>query len=571
MDIITERIDDIPLIMGLAIKIGIASLVDKHFGTHGSQEGLNNGELLVGWLAYILSQGDHKKSDVQDWANDLKETIGGLLGKNLREIEFSDDRLSNLARRFSNDANWLNFERALWDAAVSVYNIETKCIRLDSTTSYGYHKVNEDGFMQFGVSKDHRPDLPQLKLMAGCSQPSGHLIGVDIHPGNYADDRLYVPLIQRIRNVLNKPGMLYAGDCKMASLEIRADLVSHGDYYLVPLALTGNTKQEFETWIASVVEGEQAVECLYDGDRLLGMGYEFTREEETVLNGEKKKWSERVQILRSPSLAHSKAEHLENRISKATENLFNLTPKPGKGKRQISSIEQLNKTVEETLSRQDVVGLLTVKWQEHRSNTLRYKGKGRGGANREKIEEEVVRYEITEVIRDEKAVERTKNRYGWRVHVTNAPVEKLNLSQSVSCYRQGNILERDFHLLKDMPIGIGPLYVWKEDQIKGLTRILTLALRLLTLIEIQVREGIKKEGEPMKGLYNGQPTKATDKPTGKRILKAFAKAKITLTNVQVDNNIQRHIKPLSPLLHRILQYLQLPVSIYTELKYYNST
>jgi hypothetical protein len=75
----------------------------------------------------------------------------------------------------------------------------------------------------------------------------------------------------------------------------------------------------------------------------------------------------------------------------------------------------------------------------------------------------------------------------------------------------------------------------------------------------------------MKGLYNGQPTKATEKPTGKRILKAFAKAKITLTIVHADNNIDRHIKPLSPLLHRILLYLQLPVSIYTELKYYNST
>ena len=33
--------------------------------------------------------------------------------------------------------------------------------------------------MQHGYSKDHRPDLPQLKLMA-AAEPSGHLIASDV-------------------------------------------------------------------------------------------------------------------------------------------------------------------------------------------------------------------------------------------------------------------------------------------------------------------------------------------------------------------------------------------------------
>ena len=571
MEIITERIDDVPLIIGVARKLGIASLVDKHIGNHGSQKGLSNGELLVGWLAYMLSQGDHKKSGVQDWANDLKETLGGLFGKPLRDIDFSDDRLSNITRRFSIDKKWQELEGALWDGTVSVYDPSMICIRLDSTSSYGYHKVTEDGFMQFGVSKDHRPDLPQLKLMAGCCQPGGHLIGVDIHPGNRADDPLYVPLIQRIRNVLKKAGMLYSGDCKMSSIETRAEVVSHGDYYLTPLGLTGKTGKEYEEWVNAVVIGTQPVECLYYGDKLLGMGYEFVREQEAVLNGKDMKWLERVQIIRSPKLAHSKSENLEKRLSKAAEALFRLTPEPGKGKRQIKEQNKLDNAIEDLLVRNKVEGLLKVKWQEVKSKKTRYKGQGRGGANREKVEEEHVRYKITEVVRDEEAIMEVKNRFGWRAHVTNTPSDKLSLSQSVICYRQGNIIERDFHLLKDTPIGIGPLYVWKEEQIKGLTRILTLALRLLTLIEIQVREGIKKEGEPMKGLYEGQPNRVTDKPTGRRILQAFARAKVTLTDVNTGDTIHRHISPLSNLHQRILLYLKLPVSIYTELKYDNST
>ena len=51
MEIITERIDDVPLIISVATKLGIAGLVDKYIGNHGSQQGLSNGELLVGLYA----------------------------------------------------------------------------------------------------------------------------------------------------------------------------------------------------------------------------------------------------------------------------------------------------------------------------------------------------------------------------------------------------------------------------------------------------------------------------------------------------------------------------------------
>jgi transposase len=569
MKIITERIDDIPVIIGTAMQLDLVNLVNQHIGTHGSQKGLSNGELLVGWLAYMLSQGDHKKSSVQDWSNDLKETLGSLLRAPLRDIDFSDDRLGNLTRRFSNDKAWEELEASLWSHTLTVYNPTVNCIRLDSTSSYGYHTLSEDGFMQFGVSKDHRPDLPQIKLMAGCCQPSGHLLGVDIRHGNRADDPLYIPLIQRIRGIVNQSGMLYSGDCKMASLETRAELVSHGDYYLMPLALVGNTGKDFEEWINAVIIGSQSVECIYNENKLLCMGYEFDRPQEATLNGKPLNWLERVQLLRSPALAESKAENLENRLSQAESKLFGLTPEPGRGKRQIVERKKLDMEIGEVLRQYKVEGLLEAKCEVIKSQRIHYKGRGRGGANRETIKEEQVRYKITDVIRKEDEIAGVKYRMGWRAYVTNAPKEKLSLSQSVLCYREGNILERDFHLLKDTPIGIGPLYVWKDDQIKGMTRILTIALRLLTMIEIQVREGIQQDGEPMKGLYSGQPNRATSKPTGKRILKAFVR-KITLTDIKAEESVYRHISPLSALHQRILRYLKLSDSIYTELKFDNS-
>jgi transposase len=45
-----------------------------------------------------------------------------------------------------------------------VYDLQLACVRLDNTTARGYRPLMEDGMFLFGHSKDHRPDLPQVKV-----------------------------------------------------------------------------------------------------------------------------------------------------------------------------------------------------------------------------------------------------------------------------------------------------------------------------------------------------------------------------------------------------------------------
>ena len=170
---------------------------------------------------------------------------------------------------------------------------------------------------------------------------------------------------------------------------------------------------------------------------------------------------------------------------------------------------------------------------------------------------------------DDKSLRETRRyRLGWRPYATTAPASRLPFGQAIQHYRQGWCLERDFHLAKDAPVGLSPLFVWRDDQIRGLVRLLTLALRLLTLIETQVRQGLAQDQALLSGLYEGQPSRTTDRPTGKRILKAFARAKITLTKVTLDSQQTWHITPLSALHQQILAYLRLPISLYTDLAFY---
>jgi transposase len=366
-----ERVDDIPLLIGLAQKLHLPEVLDRHLGNHGNHQGLSNGWLATVWLAYILSESDHRKSSVEEWAWQHRQMLERLLGQPIRRTEFNDDRLGIVLRRLSQQAAWEAIEDDLWQATVDVYDLEVTSVRLDSTTTYGYHTLTEDGVMQYGHSKDHRPDLPQLKLMAAAAEPSGHLLACDVHPGQAADDPLYRPLLTRVRQMLGRSGLLYVGDSKMAALATRADIVAHGDYYLMPLPLTGETAQQVEAWIDAVVDGEQTVTLIWDEKGLVGGGYEFERPMSAEVDGKPVTWTERVQVVRSLALAERESQQLEQRLAKAEAALRALTPPPGRGRRPYRDEAALQTAVSHVLERYGVTGLLQVTWQREEETGMK--------------------------------------------------------------------------------------------------------------------------------------------------------------------------------------------------------
>lgn len=555
------------MLLGFLIKLSLPQVLDRHLPAHPLHQGLSNGWLITVWITYILSQADHRKCHVRDWATDLHHTLESVTGQSFRPVDFTDDRLTLALQRLSDPTVWALLEADLWQSTCDVYELPVERVRLDATTSYGYHTVTEGGVMQLGHSKDHRADLPQLKLMAAAAEPTGLLLASDVHPGDAADDPLYIPLIRRVRELLDRTGLLYTGDCKMAALETRVEIDARGDFYLTPLPMTGATPKQFEGWVDAALNGPKRDELveIHIGSELVGRGYEFERIQTAPWGSTEHTWTERVLIIRSESIAQSQARALERRLAKAEAALRGLTPPPGRGKTQYSTGWELERAVAAVLAEHDVDGLLEVNWTREEICQTRYVGRGRGGPNRPTKTEWTIRYQITEVRRNTGAIQDRFTRMGWRALVTNVPAQRLTLVEAVLAYRGGWCIERDFHQLKDCPLGISPLFVRRDDQVVGLTRLLTLALRVLTLFEVLVRRGQKQAGEKLKGLYAGQATRTTEAPTAARVLKAIAKARITLTQVETEDAYCWHLTPLPELLRRVLAYLGLPETIYTRL------
>src|SRR4051812_47264672 len=166
LELTHERVDDVPLLLGFLIKLQLPEILDRHLTPHPLHQGLSNGWLITVWIAYILSRADHRKSPVQAWADGLRHTLEALVGQPIRPVEFSDDRLTLVLKRLADAAAWQALEADLWHTHCDVYALPVERVRLNATTSCGYHTVTDDGLMQLGHSKDHRPDLAQFKLMA---------------------------------------------------------------------------------------------------------------------------------------------------------------------------------------------------------------------------------------------------------------------------------------------------------------------------------------------------------------------------------------------------------------------
>jgi transposase len=472
----------------------------------------------------------------------------------------------------SKPAYWHPIEHDLNARSIEGYALPQDVIRCDATTVSGAHAVTVEGLLQFGHSKDD-PTRPQIKVMMGSLDPLGMPLSTDVLSGERADDGLYIPSIERIRNGLKTTGLLFVGDGKMSALETRAYLAKHQDLYLSPLPLTGATAEAMEAWITEGAtkdktgELERIVRINDRGHEVLAAeGYECERTCYAPGRAvDVPAWSERVLVVRSPMHADQQAAGLEKRLRHAETKLAALTPPRGRGKRQITDEATLLEAIALVLQEHRVDGLLSVAWEKQVEQTTHYVGRGRGSVNREKRVIETIRYHITQIARQAGHIADLRQRFGWKAFVTNAGHPRLSLREAVLCYRNEYRVERIFQRLQSR-VQIAPLFVKLNEQIEGLTYLLTLGVRVLTGTEFVLRRSLETAQVRLPGLHPESKRKMTDTPTAERILQAFADISLTIIKHAAGEEILRRLTPLSGVQEDILQRLGLETTLYGQLE-----
>src|SRR5512145_2120926 len=112
-NIITERVDDMPLLIAQMPRLCLPTLCDTHFPTPGNWTGLSWGWVSTLWLSSMLSRGDHRMEHVEPWGVKRLSTLGVTTGQAVKRVDFADDRLEIVLRRLREDTRWAVFTSAL--------------------------------------------------------------------------------------------------------------------------------------------------------------------------------------------------------------------------------------------------------------------------------------------------------------------------------------------------------------------------------------------------------------------------------------------------------------------------
>ena len=561
LTVTTERVDDIPLLLAQSERMGIADLLDSYFKPHGNWEGTSLGWTTVVWLTHLLSEGDHRMNQVQGWVAHREQTLRACSGQEVQERWWSDDRLALVLDALAQPEHWQRFETALNQRLIRVYQLQPQRVRLDSTTTSGYWSVSEEGLFQLGYSKDHRPDLPQLKVMLSALDPLGLPLVTQVVAGSAADDPLYLPAIKQVSQSLPGHGVLYVGDCKMAALSTRAYVQAQGDYYLCPLTNTQVPDSELDAYLQPVWNGDRPLLAVHrvtaEGeDKVIAEGYEQGIELSSDVQGQSVTWTERRLVVHSLKQAQAATAALQARLGKAQAALTQLTVHK-QGKPVYRDADSLQQAAQALLKAHQVQGLIRLQIDEQvGERPVRAYGTHPAAVRVERsfhLHSEV----------DQAAVSAATRRLGWRVYVSNHPEQTLTLEQAVLAYREEYLVERGFGRLKGKPLSLAPMYVQSDQRATGLIYLLSVALRILTILEGRCRQRLADQHESLPGLYAGNPKRTTSRPTAEALLQAFRL--IHLSVVTLGQQAHRHLTPLSELQLRILGLLDVSPVIYGRL------
>jgi transposase len=555
-----ERVDDIPVLLATLQRLKVAEIFDRHFPSGHRWKGeLTFGDVACVWLAFITSQGDHRLNQVQPWVAANLHTLQACLGKTVRPLDFQDDRLADMLDRLAASGVWPDAEADLNQHTVRVYTLDPRLFRVDTSTANSYAEVvDEHGYIQFGHSKD-RDDLPQIKIPLTTLDPFGMPVTTTVVPGNCADDPLYVPEIRKVQDAFGKGGKTFVMDCKGAALPTRAYLADSGEYYLCPLPQTQIDAEERRKLLQPVWQGRQRLEQVHvpgeegEPSELVAEGFCL----DMVLHGQVQErpvtWTERRWLVRSLSFAAAQHRQLDRRLSTAQEQLARLGERK-QGKKRLTARETAT-AAEEIVQEQRVEEFLSF---QVKTRTRQRKIRGYGDRPPRVVKEQEHR---VEVVRREEEIEQAKREMGWRVYVENQ--RTLSLAAVVWGYRGQNRLEGNYARLKGQPLGLTPMFLQHEDRIVGLVLLLSLGLRLLSVLEWTVRKKLHDNKETLTGLYAGQPGRKTASPSTELLLKAFKG--ISLVIVETAGKVLAQVLPLTTLQQKLLVLWELPTELYQRL------
>ena len=285
--------------------------------------------------------------------------------------------------------------------------------------SSSYYTGKKSSLRQYGYSRDHRSDRPQIVYGLLCDA-EGRPVSIEVLPGNTADPNAFSNLVQRVRKRFGIERVIFVGDRGMiTSKRIDEDLRgTDGLDWISALRTEG---------IRSLVQAGKVDRSLFDEKDLA----EISAEE--IFPGE------RLVVCRNPILADERSRKREELLQATEKDLDVIVRATQRAKNALSGKEKIGLRVGRVIGQH--------KMEKHFELTITETGFTY--ARRE------------ENIKAEAALD------GLYVIRSSVAKETMTAEQLVSTYKSLAQVERAFRSMKSIDLHVRPIYHFNDDRIRA--------------------------------------------------------------------------------------------------------
>jgi transposase len=460
--------------------------------------------------------------------------VSRLLGREIPCEHISDDRLGRTLDRCYESNCDLIFS-TLASQAVTRFNVDQRFRHLDSTSMH-VHGEYEDGIglVEFGFSKDERPDLKQFMISLVCSQDGDVPLLAETIAGNTSDQTHFKEVLQRVKGEITGEGP-------------RSYYVADSALYV---AETIKNLSDVVLWVSRVPERIKEASDLVKNTsieemRSLDDGYHIL-EKRSCYAGVEQRWL----IVHSEKAFKKQEATLLRKIQKEKENMQKEIKRLAS--KEFSCQEDANSHLKEATKKMKFHSVDDVEITEKRKS-------GRRGRPK-KGEDVDTRFKIKcKLFQNEEKVQEALASKGKFIVATNE-LDKGELSAEdlLSNYKEQQCVERGFRFLKDPNFMTTSIFLKKEERIMALSMIMCLCLLVYTLTQRQLRLSLKATNETIPS-QTGRPVV---NPTAKWIYQIFDG--VHLLYHKLDTRRRQLVLNLKPLMLKILHLLGPPFERYYE-------
>jgi transposase len=502
----TQIIGGLPVLQALFDKLNFADTLDRVVPWQG--------EIPLGTLTEILVANrllDPKPLyRLGDWAEQA-----GLTGfYQVKAAQLNDDLFGRVLERLARHAP--DAEAALVLRAVKEFDLDLSQVHYDITTVelFGAYLdyVRQSGTPQnqpgqandsngyqppqpsYGRSKSGRKNLKQVQLGLNVLGDGAVPVGHTALDGNTAEVGTHRANLKRLKAVLPTSRFLLISDSKGDSTENLLRIKAENCEFLCTGAFTPALQQRYlklKDKMHKINYYPKSQEQLQPGERDEYKAHEVEELLQGEVDGRQVRLRYRLIFVSSEARARQQRQTRERHLAKIREEFEKVERNLNKYK--LKSQQAIVARLEKAKARYSEGALLHYQLQE------------RGGQFQ-------LRWRL-----DEEGLRQWQELEGVYVLKSNRSRSRQPVVEVVRTYKEQSQVERRISHIKG-PLAVTPAFLENPQRIAGLLAVVVWALLVLSLLERQVRRGLR--GKPLLGLYpEGRPCLA---PSGPTILGCFS-------------------------------------------------